>query len=150
MASVTTEVLREILDPAVRSAGLLLEDASATQAGRRTVVGAIVDLPDGPGGVTSDQLADATRAISAALDKADPIKGTYTLEVSTPGIDRPLTSPRHFRRAIGRLVQLTAAGATVKGKVAAADDESVTVDGQTIKIADITWAQMLVDFGGEA
>ena len=91
--------LRSILEPAVVASGLYLEDVVTAAAGRRTTVTVVVDLADGPGGVSSDQLSEVSRAVSEALDAADPIKGAYMLEVTTPGIDRPLTTPRHFRRA---------------------------------------------------
>ncbi|MDO5495209.1 MAG: ribosome maturation factor RimP [bacterium] len=147
MNRVPIEKLREIVGTAVESAGLLLEDLGATQAGRRVVVRVTVDLPDGPGGVSSDQLGDATRAVSDALDAADPIAGTYTLEVTTPGIDRPLTEPRHFRRAIGRLVRIETAEGEREGRITEAGDSSVTLEDGEIAYAEITGANMVVDFG---
>nr|NLD40659.1 ribosome maturation factor RimP [Actinomycetales bacterium] len=150
MNRIPIEKLRAIVESAVGSVGLLLEDVSATPAGRRTVVRVTIDLVDGPGGVTSDQLADATRAVSDALDSEDPIPGTYTLEVTTPGIDRPLTTPRHFRRAIGRLARVETADGATEGRISAADDEQVVVGEQAIPYAVVLRAQMMVDFGRAA
>lgn len=147
MSTVPPEKLRTIVDPAARSVGLLLEDVVAVQAGRRTIVRATVDLPDGPGGVSSDAIADVTRAISAALDDADPIKGAYTLEVSTPGIDRPLTTPRHFRRAIGRKVEVELVEGTKTGELSEASDAEIFVDGEAIPFEQIKQGRMLIDFG---
>jgi ribosome maturation factor RimP len=101
-------------------------------SGRRRLVRVTVDLPDGPGGVASDALADVSRAVSRALDEADPVPGTYVLEVTTPGTDRPLVEPRHYRRAQGRLVRLrTREGERLHGRLLTADGEGVVllVDG---------------------
>ncbi len=104
------ESVREAVEPAVREAGLHLEDVTVSRAGARSVVRVVLDLPDDvEGSLDLDAVAEATRPISAALDTVDPLHGAYTLEVSTPGTDRPLTEPRHFRRARGRLVRLVLA-----------------------------------------
>ncbi|UNX55918.1 ribosome maturation factor RimP [Georgenia sp. TF02-10] len=114
--------LRAALAPVVDAAGLLLEDVTVARAGRRTVVRAVVDLPDGPGGVGSDQLSEVSREVSRVLDDVDAVAGSYTLEVTTPGTDRPLTEPRHYRRAVGRLVTLTTTdGRTVTGRLTQTD-----------------------------
>ncbi len=118
--------VRAAVGPAVESSGLLLEDVVVTRAGKRSVVRVTVDLTDGPGGVGSDQLGEVSRAVSAAMDAADPVAGTYLLEVSTPGTDRPLTEPRHFRRAQGRLVRLVLTdGSTRAGRLVEAGADLV-------------------------
>ncbi|KAE8762160.1 ribosome maturation factor RimP [Georgenia thermotolerans] len=121
--------LRAALEPVVAAAGLFLEDAAVAAAGRRKVVRVVVDLPDGPGGVDSDRLSDVSREISRVLDDVDLLEGAYTLEVSTPGTDRPLTQPRHFRRALGRLVRVrTSSGRDITGRLQEADDGGVVLD----------------------
>jgi ribosome maturation factor RimP len=121
--------LRGALGPVVDAAGLYLEDVSVAAAGRRAVVRVVVDLADGPGGVDSDLLADVSRQISALLDDVDLVEGAYTLEVSTPGADRPLREPRHFRRAVGRLVRArTTDGRTLTGRLREADDSVAVLD----------------------
>lgn len=121
--------LRAALEPVVAAAGLFLEDAAVAAAGRRKVVRVVVDLPDGPGGVDSDRLSDVSREISGVLDDVDILEGAYTLEVSTPGTDRPLTQPRHFRRALGRLVRVrTSHGREITGRLQEADDGGVVLD----------------------
>ncbi len=89
-------------------------------------------LVDGSDGVSSDDLATATRIISRRLDEIDPIPGTYTLEVSSPGIERPLRTPQHFRGAIGESVTVKCGPGVegdrrVNGILIAADDDEITV-----------------------
>ena len=111
--------------------GLELDELELTPAGKRRVVRVTVD-GDGPKGhgPDLDQIADATRAISAHLDESDTLgEQPYTLEVSSRGVSRPLTRPAHYRRNAGRLVQLTLnSGAEVTGRISAADERCVTLD----------------------
>lgn len=127
----------ELLAPVVDEAGYDLEQVSVGPAGRKTLVRVVVDRD---GGVSLDDVAVLSRRISAALDRAEGADGAfgpapYTLEVSSPGVDRPLTAPRHWRRSRGRLVraQLLGAGGEpageVAGRVAAADDGGVLLEG---------------------
>ncbi|SDY52276.1 ribosome maturation factor RimP [Micromonospora pattaloongensis] len=122
--------LRAVIEPVVTDQGYHLEDVSVSRAGRRHVVRVIVDAEQG---INLDAVADVSRAVSAALDAAEErggelLAGEYQLEVSSPGVDRPLTLPRHWRRNIGRLVRVTAGDRQVTGRVTAADDERVTLD----------------------
>ena len=83
-------------------------------------------------GLDLDVLADATRAVSRALDEADPIAGHYTLEVTSPGLERALRRPEHFERAVGETIKVrTVSGATderrVSGELAAADASGITL-----------------------
>lgn len=96
-----------LLEPVVEGEGLFLEGVELTRAGRYSTLRVVVDLPDGPGSLDLDRVGQATGAISDALDQADPIKGSYTLEVTSPGAQRELTTPRHLRRAVGLSVELT-------------------------------------------
>ena len=104
--------LTELLDPVVGGAGLVLEKVTVTPAGRRRVVRVVVDLPeDAVGAMSLDQAADVTRAVSTALDDAGAFgEQPYLLEVGSPGVDRPLTEPRHWRRSRTRLVQVDVTG----------------------------------------
>ncbi len=122
--------LQGVIEPVVVAAALDLEALSVTRAGRRHVVRVTVD---GDGGVSHDVLGIVSRDISVALDEAEETGGEfptspYILEVSSPGVDRPLTLPRHWRRNIGRLVKVTVADRTVTGRVADVDDQSVTLE----------------------
>jgi ribosome maturation factor RimP len=119
--------LTRLLAPAVRKAGFDLEEVDVRPAGRRRLVKIVVD---GDGGVGLDDIARLSETASALLDESD-VMGTspYVLEVTSPGVDRPLTEPRHWRRAVGRLVVAPLAeGGQIEGRVVAADDESVEID----------------------
>ncbi|MFY1627249.1 ribosome maturation factor RimP [Micromonospora sp. WMMD723] len=131
--------LRAVIEPVVAGAGYDLEDVSVSRAGRRHVVRVIVDAD---GGINLDAVAVVSRAVSAALDAAeesggDIVAGEYQLEVSSPGVDRPLTLPRHWRRNAGRLVKVTvragepAVDRQVTGRVTTADDERVVLETES-------------------
>lgn len=148
--------LTALLEPAVEACDLVLEEVTVTPAGRRRVVRVTVDLPaTRTGNVDLDQVAQVSRAISAVLDEREPLgQAPYVLEVSSPGVDRPLTELRHWLRARGRLVRTTIPGAqgpaTVTGRVQAADDTGVTllVDDteHTVPWADLGTGRVQVEF----
>jgi len=122
--------LREVITPVVEAAGYDLEELSVSRAGRRHLVRVTVD---GDGGVSLDEVADLSREISAALDTAEETggdfgAGEYVLEVSSPGVDRPLTQPRHWRRNVGRLVEVPIGARKVTGRVVGVDDVGVTLE----------------------
>ncbi|MFL6161030.1 MAG: ribosome maturation factor RimP [Jatrophihabitantaceae bacterium] len=112
--------LQQLLDPVVSSAGYELVDLSVSSAGRRSLLRVTVDGEDG---IDLDGVAVVSRAISTAMDSDDgAFTGPYVLEVSSPGVDRPLTEPRHWQRALGRLVSVSIGGAEpVTGRVLAVD-----------------------------
>lgn len=153
MASTSREDVRQVADPVIRAAGLELEDVSITPAGRRRVVRLVVDS-DRP--LDLDAVAEVSRVVSAALDDSD-VFGTqpYVLEVSSPGVDRPLTAPRHWRRALRRLVAVELEdGTTLTGRVVEADSASVQldVDGTVheLELADVRHARVQVEFSRAA
>lgn len=121
--------LESTLRPVVEEAGFDLEALTVTPAGRRSVLRVIVDSDHG---VKLDDIASISRRVSEHLDAGDDGFGAapYTLEVTSPGVDRPLTEPRHWRRAIGRLVQWKQDGRSAEGRVVAVDGDSVTVHVQ--------------------
>ncbi|MBD5788175.1 ribosome maturation factor RimP [Cellulosimicrobium terreum] len=125
--SALRDSVRQAVDPVVTAAGLYLEDVSVSRAGARSVVRVVLDLPeDRQGSLDLDTVAEVSRPVSDALDEVAALRGAYTLEVSTPGTDRPLTQERHFRRALGRLVRLVLSdGGTVEGRLVGAQDELV-------------------------
>jgi ribosome maturation factor RimP len=124
--------VRALAEPLAASAGLVVEDVTVTPAGRRRVLRVTVDLPDDrTGGVPMAAVTEASQAISAALDGSDVMGGApYVLEVSSPGVDRPLTERRHWSRARGRLVTVVGAdGEQATGRLVAVDDAGVTLEG---------------------
>ena len=133
--------LTRLLEPVVHALGMDLEGVRVTAAGRRRLLRVTVDAD---GGVSLDSIALASRELSARLDSgSDMGELPYTLEVSSPGIDRPLTEPRHWRRATGRLVvaplsaqdgshagngRRAGAEGSVAGRIAATSERGVTLD----------------------
>jgi ribosome maturation factor RimP len=113
-----------------------LEDVTIRRAGQRRLVRVVVDHA---GGLSLDLVAEISRDISRALDEADALgEGPYVLEVTSPGVDRPLTLPRHWERAVGRLVEVDLVdGGTLQGRVTQGGHDSVwlDVDGHTRELA---------------
>jgi ribosome maturation factor RimP len=150
MASPRTVLLDGLSEP-LAELGVDLEDVEVAKAGRRHVVRVIIDRD---GGVDLDLVAKVSQRISELLDGPldDAIEGAYVLEVTSPGVDRPLTLPRHWRRALTRLVQVTLAdGSEVTGRISeVTDDETVvlTLDGEqrSLSLADVTRAIVQVEF----
>ena len=121
--------LHDLLDPVVSAAGYELVDLSVTSAGRRSLVRVTVDADEG---IDLDGVAIVSREISTAMDAEDAaFTGPYVLEVSSPGVDRPLSEPRHWKRAVGRLVSVAIGDAEpVTGRVieVGADELRLSVD----------------------
>jgi ribosome maturation factor RimP len=119
--------LAGLIQPVVAAAGMDLESVRVTAAGKRRLLRVVVD---GDHGVSLDDAADISRQISALLDASNVMgEVPYTLEVSSPGVDRPLTEPRHWRRAARRLVKVKVAGeGAITGRVLAAGDSGVVID----------------------
>ena len=145
--------LVQLLTPVVESAGHDLEDVTVSPAGKRRVVRVVVDKD---GGSTLDDIAEVSRTVSDLLDTAEEqepelLGGAYVLEVSSPGVDRRLTLPRHWRRNTGRLVAASLAdGSTLTGRVQSADDLEVVldVDGteHRLLLAQLTSGSVQVEF----
>lgn len=144
--------IRAVIEPALVEFSLELEAVDIVPAGKRRVLRVVVD-GDGPDGTgpSLDDIAEATRAVSTALDAAD-VTGSapYTLEVSSRGVGRPLTLPRHWRRNVTRLVRVTRTDdTTLTGRIRSSDDEQVhlEVDGNelTLAYADIAKAMIEVE-----
>jgi ribosome maturation factor RimP len=133
--------LHDVLAPVVTAAGFDLEDIGIQKVGRRSIVRVVVDSDDG---INLDGVALVSRAVSDVLD-ADPIAeafgDTYVLEVSSPGVERALTEPRHWRRATGRLVNVTVDGAPVTARVVEVDANAVTL-GESGRSRVVSWAAL--------
>jgi ribosome maturation factor RimP len=153
-AAETARVSR-VLEPVIQAAGLDLESVRVAAAGRRRLLRIVVDADGGPG---LDDIAVLSRSLSAELDDSGVMGETaYTLEVSSPGVDRPLTAERHWRRARGRLVRVPLApGApgypdTVLGRVVMARPDGVVLEagGQRLEFGyqDLGPGQVQIEFG---
>lgn len=134
---------------AVESAGFELEDLDVQQAGRRRLVKVVVDADDGVG---LDDIADTSRVVSEVLDAHEHVlEGSYTLEVTSPGVERPLTKPRHWQRAKFRKVTVRLTdGTQLAARVGAADETSVQVlvgaEVRTLRYAEVERATVEVEF----
>ena len=126
-----------------------VEAVELTPAGKRRLLRVAVDKDGGP---TLDDIAEATREVSRVLDESDAMgEQPYTLEVTSRGVDRPLTLPRHWRRNTDRLVKVTTeSGETFTGRVTATDEDSATldVDGthRSVALAEVRKALVQIEF----
>ena len=151
--------VRDLVLPLLDDRDLDLYDVEVQGPVLRVVVDS---APGSGGGLDLDVLADATRAVSRALDEADPITGRYTLEVTSPGLERTLRRPEHFERAVGETVRIrTLAGFSderrVEGQLVSADSSGVVVrtgvsdDGtaveQQLAYHDIERARTVFEWG---
>jgi ribosome maturation factor RimP len=145
----TRDQIRRLLEPVTSAAGLDLEDVDVRPAGRRRLLRVVVDRD---GGVGLDDVAQVSTAASAVLDHSAAMGDTpYVLEVTSPGVDRPLTQPQHWRRATGRLVEVsTAGGQALTGRVLGVDGSTVRLDvaGQEVpyEIDDLGPGRVQVEF----
>ncbi len=145
------------LAPVVQGVGLELEDVEVRAVGRRLVLRVLVDSDHG---VTLDEVATASTAVAEALEHTDVLGDEpYTLEVSSPGVDRPLTLPRHWVRSLGRLVAVTRSGGpALTGRITSVTDTEVDLEVDekgrkrhvVIPLADITRAVVQVEFSRSA
>lgn len=163
-------ILRETATRVLDAHGLVLEDVEIRRGGAMPQVRLIVDLPeDQLGSADLDAVAEASRALSEVVDADDSVLGSapVLLEVTTPGVDRELTAPRHFRRSRGRLLSLTTAeGTEYRARLLAVHDGDLhlrqepgrddrgrplkmppgTAERAVIPIADVTTARVEVEF----
>jgi ribosome maturation factor RimP len=145
----TRDRIEAELGEPLRALGLDVEAVELTPAGKRRVLRVAVDKD---GGVTLDDVADATREVGRVLDDSDVMgEQPYTLEVTSRGVDRPLTLPRHWRRNADRLVKVTLTdGTTLVGRITTSDEAAVTldVDGtpREVGYADVAKALVQVEF----
>lgn len=131
--------LRELLEPGAEALGYELVDIEYLARGAASVLRLYIDAP---GGITADDCEMVSRQASAVLDVEDPIPGQYALEVSSPGLDRPLVKPEHYRHVVGQRVRLLL-GTHVLGRrrfrgalrSVSADGVVIEVDGEAYEIA---------------
>jgi ribosome maturation factor RimP len=148
------EAVRDLAEPIVTAHGLALFDVEHHGGVLRVTV-------ERDGGADLDSIAAVTRAVSRALDERDPIAGRYTLEVSSPGLERSLRSPAHFRWAVGKAVNVKTVATyegdrRLSGVVVDADDDGVVLtlddsDRQPVRLRydDIERARTVFEWGGQ-
>ena len=129
--------LVRLLAPVVEAQGLDLEDVVVTQAGKRRQLRVVVDQD---GGISLDTVAAVSTAVAAQLDDSDAMGGSpYVLEVTSPGVDRPLTASRHWRRNRTRLVKVATAEATaLEGRLVEVDDDGIGVESDGV-VTRLAW-----------
>ena len=135
----------ELVEPLISNAGLVLEEVQVQTPGKHRFVTVIVDSETG---LNLDQVTDASRLVGEAMDGASFMgDAPYTLEVTSPGVDRPLTAPRHWRKNVDRLVKIIKLdGEICKGRINSSTEEEVTLDCCTVAFADIKRATIEVEF----
>ncbi len=146
--AVRDRIEAELADP-LRALGLDIEAVEITPAGNRRVLRIAVDKD---GGVSLDDVAEATKEVDRVLEGSDVMgQQPYTLEVTSRGVDRPLTLPRHWRRNVSRLVKVTFTdGRSDTGRITDAGEEKMTLDiggeAREVAYAEVGKALVQVEF----
>ena len=145
--------ISELVTPAVSDQGFYLEDVHVATPGNHRIVTCIVD---GDASLNLDQVTSVSRVISELLDEAAFMGETpFTLEVTSPGVDRPLTQPRHFAKNVDRLLKIIKLdGSEVAGRILSNTDHDVTLTvlikkestEQTVLLSDIKRAVVEIEF----
>jgi ribosome maturation factor RimP len=143
------EQVLAVITPAIELLGFYIEDITITSAGKRSMLTVIVD---GDTHLSLDQVTVATKAISEIVENLPTLgNNPFTLEVTSPGLDRPLTKPRHWRKNQDRLIKIVLNDGKEKmGRIKDSTESSVTVDEQVINFADIKRATLEVEFKKES
>ena len=139
------EEISAAITPALTALGFYLEDLNISSAGKRSLLTVIVDADRH---LSLDEVTQATKAISEIVENISALGATpFTLEVTSPGVDRPLTKPRHWRKNINRLVKIILQdGKEIKGRIKSASEISATIDEVEISYADIKRASLEIEF----
>jgi ribosome maturation factor RimP len=139
------EDISAAITPALEALGFYLEDVTITSAGRRSMLTVIVD---GDTHLSLDQVTSATKAIGEIVESVQSLGETpFTLEVTSPGLDRPLTKVRHWQKNINRLVKVVLQdGSEIKGRVKDVSEVSAIVDEKNINYSDIKRATLEIEF----
>jgi len=148
-----TQSITDLISPAVTEAGFFLEEVQIASPGSHRIVTCVVD---GPTPLNLDQVTAASRVISELLDTAEFMGETpFTLEVTSPGVDRPLTLPRHWTKNLTRLIKVTLSdGAVITGRLTEFDEVNAKlvenikgrIKEHTVAFADIKRAVVEIEF----
>jgi len=139
------EDISAAITPALEALSFYLEDVTIISAGRRSMLTVIVD---GDTHLSLDQVTSATKAIGEIVESVQSLGETpFTLEVTSPGLDRPLTKVRHWQKNINRLVKVVLLdGSEIKGRIKDVNEVSATVDEKNINYSDIKRATLEIEF----
>lgn len=146
-----TAQLRSVVEQVSDACDVIVEEMEVRRLGQRSLVKVVIDRENG---VDVDLSARVARELRNAIESTPELTNLdFVLEVSSRGIDRPLTEPRHWRRNKGRQVELVLADGALTGRIAAVDDSGVEVDtedggGRRISFEDVVRAVVLVEFSG--
>ena len=137
--------VHELVEPILAASGVELVDVELK-------AGILQISVDRPGGIDLDAVSEAATVVSAVLDEADPIPGRYTLEVSSPGLERPLRTPEHFRRFVGTSVTVKTKPEVegerrLTGRLEDADDDGLTVAGRRLRYDEVERARTVFEWG---
>ena len=146
------ESIIELIEPVVKKSGYFLEDVLVASPGKSRIITVVVDSDKA---LNLDQVTSISRDVSALLDEAKFLGDKpYTLEVTSPGVDRPLTKPRHWAKNVGRLVKVIRTdGSEVKGRIVSSNEISAVVENKgedTILFSEIKRANIEVEFKKDA
>jgi ribosome maturation factor RimP len=139
------EDISAAITPALEALGFYLEDVTIISAGRRSMLTIIVD---GDTHLSLDQVTSATKAIGEIVESVQSLGETpFTLEVTSPGLDRPLTKVRHWQKNINRLVKVVLQdGSEIKGRIKDVNEVSARVDEKNINYSDVKRATLEIEF----
>lgn len=144
------ETVRALIEPLIRARRLSLYDLDCSRHGPTQVLRVVIDRPEG---VDTETCATVSRDVSRALDSSDTLEGAYTLEVSSPGLERALKRPEHFAAVVGSgtKARVKVRGAVFEGEITRADEESFCIetgDGQSreVRYEDVVSARTVFVF----
>ena len=139
------EDISAAIRPIIEASGNYLEELTITSAGKVKILTVIVDSDSH---LNLDQITAATKEISEVIETLEELgDSAFTLEVTSPGIDRPLTKPRHWRKNFGRLVKITmTSGQDIQGRIGEATETTVLVGDQKVSFEDIKRAVLKIEF----
>jgi len=139
------EDISAAITPALEALGFYLEDVTIISAGRRSMLTVIVD---GDTHLSLDQVTSATKAIGEIVESVQSLGETpFTLEVTSPGLDRPLTKVRHWQKNINRLVKVVLLdGSEIKGRIKDVNEVNARVDEKNINYSDVKRATLEIEF----
>jgi len=139
------EEISAAIRPIIEASGNYLEELTITSAGKVKILTVIVDSDTH---LNLDQITAVTKEISEVIEALEELgENAFTLEVTSPGIDRPLTKPRHWRKNFDRLVKISmTSGKDIEGRIGEATETTVLVGEQKVSFEDIKRAVLEIEF----